>query len=76
MTLFSSLGARRFALLAVVFVIGVACAKVDRGYYDEDSLGGADSGGSADGGNAGASGGKAGFRGGGKPGGRLEQRRR
>jgi len=69
MTLFSSLGARRFALLAVVFVIGVACAKVDRGYYDEASLGGAENGGrdSANGGTT--SGGKAGSGTAGKAGG-------
>ncbi|HKO54100.1 MAG TPA: hypothetical protein VJV79_40605 [Polyangiaceae bacterium] len=52
MTLFSSLGARRFALLAVVFVIGVACAKVDRG-YDDDSAGAGNGGGSAEGGSGG-----------------------
>ena len=60
MTLFSSLGARRLALLAVVFVIGVACAKVDRGWDDEGSLAGANTGGTDSAGGRGGNGGKAG----------------
>lgn len=57
MTLFSSLGARRLALLAVVFVLGVACAKVERD-YDDSPTAGSDSGGSGSGGHS--SGGTAG----------------
>jgi hypothetical protein len=50
-----------------VFVIGVACAKVDRGYEDDDgTLAGADSGGSSGAGHSGG-GGKAGSGIGGKP---------
>jgi hypothetical protein len=60
MTLFRSLGARRLALLAVVFVIGVACAKVERN-YDDDPSAGASNGGNGGSGIAGAgTGGKAG----------------
>jgi len=55
MTLFRSLGARRFALLAVLFVIAVACAKVDRGYYEEGSSG-AGNGGASTAGNGGRAG--------------------
>ena len=57
MTLFSALGRKRLALLTIVFVIGVACAKVDREYDDIPSAGsgGADAsggkGGSATGGS-------------------------
>lgn len=58
MTWFSSLGARRLALLAVLFVIGVACAKVDREYYDEavGGGGGASAGAGGTGGNPGSAG--------------------
>lgn len=64
MTWFDSTGARRLALLAVMFVIGAACAKVDRGYYDE-GLGGAGNGGDPFGGAGGrAAGGATGKSGG------------
>jgi hypothetical protein len=64
MTLFSALGPKRLALLAIVFVIGVACAKVDRGYDDVTTAGT----GGADGGKAGSEAGGSGNSGGRNPG--------
>jgi len=52
MTFFSSLAARRLALLVVMFVIGVACAKVERNYAD-GPIAGAENGGSDSVGGAG-----------------------